>query len=342
MARDGMFLDEAELKVRAGRGGDGCLSFRREKYVAFGGPDGGDGGDGGDVVLEATEGENSLYRLARSSEARAGNGQPGGGNNRTGARGDDVLLRVPVGTQVRDAERGNLLADLDQAGKRLVVAEGGKHGRGNSRFASAENQAPRHFERGQDGEARRLRLELKLVAEVGFIGLPNAGKSTLLSRLTAARPRIASYPFTTLDPALGILETSMEQRPTLVLADIPGLIEGASKGKGLGHRFLRHVERTRVLVHLVDCSSLANEEPVEAWRTVVEEIGAYSAVLAERPRLLVATKVEDEDSRRRADELAAASGAELLRISSAMSKGLDGLIRAMVGEVCAAEARPNP
>ncbi|MBC8327587.1 MAG: GTPase ObgE [Planctomycetes bacterium] len=337
-----MFLDEAVLLVRAGRGGDGCLSFRREKYVAFGGPDGGDGGDGGDVVLVATEGENSLYRLARSAEARAGSGQPGGGNNRTGARGADVVLLVPVGTQVRDADRHNLLADLDAAGKRVVVAEGGRRGKGNSRFTSAENQAPRHFERGQDGERRKLLLELKLVAEVGLIGLPNAGKSTLLSRLTAARPRVASYPFTTLDPALGILETGFEERPTLVLADIPGLIEGASEGKGLGHRFLRHVERTRILLHLVDCSAMPAAEPVEAWRSVVAELRSYSPALAERPRILVATKVEDPDARRRAADLAAATGEEPLEISSAMNLGLDALVRRLVGEVERAAARPNP
>ncbi len=332
MARDGMFLDEAELRVRAGRGGDGCVSFRREKYVAFGGPDGGDGGAGGDVVFTATHGETSLFRLARSAEARAGNGQPGGGNNRTGARGEDKHLRVPVGTQVFDSERGNLLADLDRDGATLVVARGGKHGRGNARFASAENQAPRHFEKGQDGEARHLRLELKLVAEVGLIGLPNAGKSTLLSRLTSARPRVAAYPFTTLDPALGILETGVAERPTLVLADIPGLIEGASEGKGLGHRFLRHIERTRILLHLVDCSSMATDDPVEAHDTVAAELAAYSEVLASLPRIVVATKVEDEEAVARAAALREATGGEVLEISSAMSQGLQPLVRRLLRE----------
>ncbi|RMH02039.1 MAG: GTPase ObgE [Planctomycetota bacterium] len=336
-----MFLDEVEFWVRAGRGGDGCVSFRREKYVPFGGPDGGDGGDGGDVILRATTAESSLFRLSRGAEYRAGNGAPGRGNHRTGARGGDLVLEVPVGTQVRDAVHGNLLADLDRDGATLVVARGGRRGRGNARFATAEDQAPRRWEKGREGECRRLRLELKLVADVGLIGLPNAGKSTLLSRLTSARPRVADYPFTTLEPALGILETGLPERPTLVLADIPGLIEGAAAGKGLGHRFLRHVERTRVLLHLVDCSALALDEPAAARATVLAELRRYSPALAERPRILVATKVEDEEARARARALAQEAGEECVEISAATGAGLAELIRRLVREGFASPARPD-
>lgn len=334
-----MFRDEALLRVRAGRGGDGCVSFHREKYVTQGGPDGGDGGRGGSVVLEATTHENSLFRIARQRQLAADNGAPGGPNNRTGASADDVVVAVPVGTEVRDAERGNLLADLSEAGARVVIAQGGAGGRGNARFASPTDQAPRRFDRGGDGEERDLRLELKLVADVGLVGLPNAGKSTLISRLTAARPRVASYPFTTLEPSLGVMETGGEP-PSLVLADIPGLIEGAADGKGLGHQFLRHVERTRVLLHLVDCSAAA-EDPVAAWRTVEHELDAYPAGLEERPRLLVATKVEDDQAEQQATRLFEAAGVPGLSISSATGRGLDSLRRALLQTIDSAGETPG-
>ena len=323
MRPEGMFRDEAVLHARAGRGGDGLCSFSREKYKPFGGPDGGDGGRGGSVILVASVHEGSLFQMSRQRQVRAENGRPGGSNNKSGRYGEDVELAVPVGTEVRDFERGNLLADLDADGKRVVIAEGGKGGRGNARFASATNQAPRHFEKGLPGEERQVKLELKLVADVGFIGLPNAGKSTLLSRLTAARPRVADYPFTTLDPSLGILETQSDP-PTLVLADIPGLIEGASQGKGLGHQFLRHVERTNGLLHLVDCSATA-ADPVQSARSVRDELAAYSAALSRRPVRLVATKVEDEESEARAAALFEGMGERGLCISSVTGRGLEEL-----------------
>lgn len=334
--QDRMFRDEAEVLALAGKGGDGCSSFHREKYVQQGGPDGGDGGRGGSVVLIADPQENSLFRLARRYRLPAENGQPGGGNNCTGRSGQDLEVIVPVGTQVYDATHGHLLADLTEPGARLVVAEGGKGGRGNARFASARQQAPTRADKGAPGEERLLRLELKLVADVGLAGLPNAGKSTMLARLTAARPRVADYPFTTLDPSLGILDRG-NSRPVLVLADIPGLIEGAAEGKGLGHRFLRHVERTRVLLHLVDVSALA-EDPVEAERVVAGEIAHYGGELSERPRLVVATKVEDEESRERAAALFAALDRPPLCVSAATGEGLEAMLEEVDRLLAEAEA----
>jgi len=323
-----MFRDEALLRVQAGKGGDGCVSFYREKYVTRGGPDGGDGGNGGNVILRAISHENSLFRIARQRQIQAGNGMPGGSKNCSGAQGEDVEVLVPIGTQVRDAQRRNLMADLDHNGATVVIAAGGKGGKGNAHFASANNQAPRDASRGHEGETRDLLLELKLVADVGLVGLPNAGKSTLISRLTAARPRVAAYPFTTLDPSLGIMETGGDP-DTLVIADIPGLIEGAAEGKGLGHQFLRHIERTRVLLHMVDCSATA-EDPLEAYRTIEDELADYQAELADRARLLVATKVEDPDSQARAQALFAGAGIPGLEISSVTGSGLDALRRALL------------
>lgn len=339
MARDGMFQDETTLTVHAGRGGDGCCSFRREKYVSMGGPDGGDGGKGGSVLLRAVVHENSLYRISRNRIVQAGNGQPGGGNNRSGAQGKSVEICVPVGTQVFDLQHGNLLADLKVPDETLLVAQGGRGGRGNSRFSSATNQAPRRFDLGTDGESRELRLELKLVADVGLVGLPNAGKSTLLARVTAARPKIANYPFTTLNPSLGIWDSQSNSGSQLVLADIPGLIEGASDGKGLGHQFLRHVERTRVLLHLVDCSAEA-EDPLGDWRAIRAELEAYSSALAERPTILAATKVEDEDSEARAEALFEESGRQGLILSSVTGRGLAELRAQLLGEVSELKERP--
>ncbi|MHC4838790.1 MAG: Obg family GTPase [Planctomycetota bacterium] len=308
--QDRMFRDEAEVLALAGKGGDGCSSFHREKYVQQGGPDGGDGGRGGSVVFIADPQENSLFRLARRYRLPAENGQPGGGNNCTGRSGQDLEVIVPVGTQVYDATHGHLLADLTEAEERLVVAEGGKGGRGNARFASARQQAPTRADKGAPGEERLLRLELKLVADVGLAGLPNAGKSTMLARLTAARPRVAEYPFTTLD---------------------------AAEGKGLGHRFLRHVERTRVLLHLVDVSGLA-EDPIEAERVVAGEIARYGGQLADRPRLVVATKVEDEESRERAAALFAALDRPPLCVSAATGEGLEAMLEAVDRLLAEAEA----
>ena len=320
-----MFVDELRFVVRGGRGGDGCVSFHREKFVPKGGPDGGDGGRGGDVVLVASVHENTLYHLAGKPIFEAPKGDQGRGSDMTGASADDLVLAVPVGTVVLDADRGNVLMDLGTDGERFVVARGGRGGRGNARFATSTNRTPRTAESGQLGEERKIRLSLKLIADVGLVGLPNAGKSTLLSTLSRARPRIADYPFTTLEPHLGIVK--FPDGATLVMADIPGLIDGASDGKGLGIRFLKHVERTRALLQLVDCSALADREPIEAWRVIREELAGYSEELAARPRLVVATKVEDDESRERAAELARETGEVVVPISAATREGLDRLLR---------------
>lgn len=329
-----MFVDELEVSVRGGKGGDGKVSFLREKFRPRGGPDGGDGGDGGSVVILPTIHENTLYHLTGRKLYAAQDGEPGGSRDCYGSKGGDVVLRVPVGTLVLDAGRGNVLKDLDQADQPFVVAKGGKGGRGNARFATATNRAPRQAERGEPGEERRVRLSLKLIADVGLIGLPNAGKSTLLATLTRARPKIAEYPFTTLEPHLGIVEA--RGGVTFVMADIPGLIEGAHAGRGLGDRFLKHVERTRVLVHLVDCSGVAwtssgaPMEPVEAWRVIREELRRYSAELAGRPSVLVATKVEDDAARARAAELARATGQTVWPISAVTRSGITELLDALL------------
>jgi GTP-binding protein len=285
------FADEVVLFVRAGRGGDGAVSFRREPYTPRGGPDGGDGGPGGSVILEVDRGMRDLSVLADHPHQRAGNGTPGGKSNRTGAAGRDLVVRVPDGTVVRGEE--GLIADLVGDGARAVVARGGRGGRGNASLAGPRNRAPGRAEAGEPGEERRLELELRVVADVGLVGLPNAGKSTLLSRLSAARPKIADYPFTTLTPNLGVAEG--DQR--FVVADIPGLVEGAHEGRGLGHRFLRHVMRCRVLAIVVDLSA---PDPVQDARTLVDELAAYDPALAERPRAVAASKADLVDPAARA------------------------------------------
>ncbi len=284
-----MLIDSAEITVRAGSGGNGCVSFRREKYVPRGGPNGGDGGHGGDVVLRVDRGFNTLLHIHHRRLIRAARGRHGEGSNRTGASGATEVIPVPPGTVVRDGDSGEVLGDLVKDGQELVVASGGRGGRGNARFATSVNQAPRTAEPGRPGEERTLLLELKLIADIGLVGLPNAGKSTLLSRLSAARPKVADYPFTTLEPHLGVVAAPDELR-SLVLADIPGLIEGAHDGAGLGDRFLRHVERCRALAHLVDLT----EEDVleERVATIRDELEAYSSQLAARRWFLVGTKVD--------------------------------------------------
>ncbi len=319
-----MFRDECEIEVIAGRGGDGLVAFRREKFVPRGGPWGGDGGDGGDVVLVSDSSLNSLLFVGRRPRHEAGAGMPGGPANCSGRRGSDLVVAVPVGTQVRDAERGHLLKDLSDAGDSVIIAKGGTGGRGNARFANSVRQAPRHAEPGRAGERRSLRLELKLVAEVGIVGLPNAGKSTLLSLVSAATPKVADYPFTTLEPRVGIAHVG--DYDTLCIADLPGLIEGASRGVGLGHQFLKHVERCSVLVHLVDVSASAQETPFDAWRTVRHEIELYSAELAKRPYLLAASKVEDEESVRKAFELERTAGERVFPISAHTGRGVPELL----------------
>jgi GTP-binding protein len=282
-----MLVDLARIHVVAGNGGRGCVSFRREKYVPKGGPDGGDGGNGGSVWIHVDPHERTLLDCRDTHTYRAGHGGAGSGNQRTGASGADQVVRVPPGTLVRDAETGELLADLVGPGDTLLVARGGRGGRGNRRFASSRRQAPRRADPGEPGEERRLELELKLIADVGLVGLPNAGKSTLLSRVSRARPKIAEYPFTTLEPHLGIVRLDDER--AFVAADIPGLIAGAHEGRGLGFQFLRHIERTRVLALLVDASSA---DPAADAGQVVRELEQYSAELAAKPRMVVLTKLD--------------------------------------------------
>ena len=319
-----MFVDELQISVRAGKGGDGCVSYLRDKNAQRGGPDGGDGGDGGSIILQPSTHVNTLYHLTGYGLFAAKNGEPGGSKDCYGKKAGDLVLEVPVGTVVIDTEHGNVLRDLVDQNEPFVVARGGYGGRGNARFATATHRTPREAERGTSGEQRDVLLSLKLIADVGLLGLPNAGKSTLLATLTRARPKIAGYPFTTLEPMLGIAEGP--GGGTFVIADIPGLIEGAHLGKGLGDKFLKHIERTRLLLHLVDCSELALQPPAEAYRTVRQELAAHSEALASRPAIVVATKVEDEDSERCATELEASLGHEVLRISSAMQKGLRDLV----------------
>ena len=321
-----MFRDECEIRAIAGRGGDGLASFRREARVPKGGPDGGDGGDGGSVVLVATSRVNSLLAIGRKTRYAAKKGRPGGSRDKHGARGESLRLDVPVGTLVYDTKRGNLLRDLKEEGDELVLAAGGRGGRGNAAFKNSVRQTPREAERGKPGEERDARLELKIVAEVGLVGLPNAGKSTFLSSVSKATPKIADYPFTTLSPQVGI--ATVGDFDTLVIADLPGLIEGAAGGAGLGHQFLRHVERCRVLLHLVDVSSEATTDALEAARVIDDELRQYSPELHARPRLLVATKVEEEDAIERARELESLGMGPVHTISSVMGDGVDELLRA--------------
>jgi GTP-binding protein len=289
-----MFYDQVDIYVKAGDGGDGCVAFRREKYVPFGGPAGGDGGKGGDVLLAVDTHLNTLYRFSRRRHFKAENGQHGRGKNQHGAAGADVRVPVPPGTVVYDADSGDLLGDLTEPEQELIMARGGRGGRGNARFATSTNQAPRVAEHGQPGEERNLRLELKLLADVGLVGVPNAGKSTLLAAVTGARPKIAPYPFTTLQPNLGVVV--LDNDTEFVLADIPGLIEGASEGKGLGHEFLRHIERTRVLIHLLDGLSA---DPLADFTAINRELEAFGHDLAEKPQLVVLNKLDEPQVRKR-------------------------------------------
>ncbi|GGY79488.1 Obg family GTPase CgtA [Marinobacter zhanjiangensis] len=284
------FVDEATIIVEAGKGGHGCLSFRREKYVPKGGPDGGDGGDGGSVYLEAEESLNTLidYRFQRKHKAR--NGQPGSGRNCTGTKGDELVLPVPVGTTVVDMDTHEVLGDLTYAGQRLKVAQGGFHGLGNTRFKSSVNRAPRQTTNGSEGEVRNLRLELKVLADVGLLGMPNAGKSTFIRSVSAAKPKVADYPFTTLVPNLGVVK--VQEHQSFVIADIPGLIEGAAEGAGLGIRFLKHLVRTRLLLHLVDVAPYDGSSPADAVRAIEHELEKFSETLASRDRWLVLNKVD--------------------------------------------------
>jgi GTPase len=334
-----MFVDEAKIAVKAGDGGNGCVAFRREKYVPRGGPSGGDGGRGGSVYLEANPNDNTLLRYRYNREFKADRGRHGEGSNCTGVSGEDMILKVPVGTLVYDSNGSELLADLKKPGQRVLVAQGGKGGRGNQHFAKPWHQAPREKEEGEPGEERHLRLELKLLADVGLVGFPNAGKSTLISVISAARPKIANYPFTTLEPNLGVVNADggtgghgTELGRTFVVADLPGLIEGASEGAGLGIRFLRHVERTRLLVHLIDTSDTAEMDPIKAFEIIEGELSAFSEALTKKPRIMVATKLDattDHAKLEKLREFCKERGLEFHVISAPTGEGVKDLVRGM-------------
>jgi GTP-binding protein len=324
-----MFIDRAKIHVQGGNGGNGVMAFRREKFVPRGGPSGGDGGDGGSVYMESTEGLNTLLHLRYAPEHKAGRGRHGEGSKRHGQNGEDVVIQVPVGTVVMDEATGEVVHDFTHAGERIVVAKGGHGGRGNAQFATSTNRAPRRHEDGWPGEERTLILELKLIADVGLVGLPNAGKSTLISRISAARPKIADYPFTTLEPNLGVVD--LGDFKTCVVADIPGLIEGAHEGAGLGDRFLRHIERTKLLLHLVDVSGMA-KDPIESYRTIQHELAMYSPEVFSKPQIAVATKIDALDDSARLDEFkqfSEAEGLEFYAISAATGAGVQELLYAV-------------
>lgn len=323
-----MFIDEAKIHVAGGQGGNGCVAFRREKFVPRGGPSGGDGGRAGGIYLESNEHLNTLLKFRYTREFVAGRGRHGEGSNRHGQDGADLVITVPVGTLVYD-DSGEKLWDFDAPGQRFLAAKGGRGGRGNAQFATSTNQAPRKAERGTPGEERTLKLELKLLADVGLVGFPNVGKSTLISRLSAARPRIADYPFTTLEPYLGVVALDPER--SFVMADIPGLIAGAHQGKGLGDRFLKHVERTRLLLHLIDVAEHSGRDPLEDYRVILKELESFSPTVAMKPMLLVASRMDaagDGDRLMALREFCRDEGMPLCEISCVTGEGLEELKRA--------------
>ncbi|RMF75740.1 MAG: GTPase ObgE [Acidobacteria bacterium] len=338
-----MFLDEVTVTVAGGRGGAGCVAFRREKYVPRGGPSGGDGGRGGDVIFRATAAENTLLRYRYRRRLVAANGRPGEGSERTGRSGDDLVCPVPLGTQVFDEDGVHLLADLTEEGQTFRVARGGRGGKGNAHFRTATRQAPRFAQPGEPGETRTVRLVLKLLADVGLVGFPNAGKSTLISAISAARPEIGDYPFTTLVPHLGVVDAGDDR--SFVVADIPGLIEGAHRGRGLGDRFLRHVERCRVLALLVDVSSQEGRDPVADLETVERELALYDARLAARERVIVATKTDALDDPERLARLEAAArerGVPFAAVSAVAREGLGELVGLLAERVFRTPADRDP
>ena len=336
-----MLVDQARITVQAGDGGNGCVAFRREKFVPRGGPNGGDGGRGGDVVLRVQRNLSTLLHIHNKRLIRADGGTRGMGSNKTGAGGDDAVVMVPPGTIVRDFETGETLGDLLSDGDELLVASGGRGGRGNARFASAANRTPRKAEDGGKGEKKELELELKLLADVGLVGLPNAGKSTLLARLSAARPKVADYPFTTLEPHLGVVQSPFDEFSSLVMADIPGLIEGAHQGAGLGVQFLRHVERCQVLAHLIDLSS--EESSADRVDTIRGELGAYETPLDGRPWLLIGTKTDAVADRPEAeaelDRVAADYGVDTCTISAVTGDGIRPMLGRLFGLVADGQER---
>ncbi|HWN10058.1 MAG TPA: GTPase ObgE [Pyrinomonadaceae bacterium] len=341
-----MFIDRAKIRIKGGHGGNGVTAFRREKFVPRGGPSGGEGGRGGDVWIVADSSLNTLLHLRYNPEHIAERGRHGEGSNRTGREGEDLTVLVPVGTQIFDSVTGELLQDLTSDGFRWRAAKGGRGGFGNSHFATSTNRAPRYHQSGSEGEELELQLELKLLADVGLVGFPNAGKSTLISTVSAAKPKIADYPFTTLEPHLGVVD--LGDFRTFVMADIPGLIEGAHTGAGLGDRFLRHIERTKLLLHLVDVSSFSGREPVADYLAVNRELLAYNPALAGRPQIVVATKIDALDDPGRLESLkqvVAGEGLPFFEISSVTNKGTRELVAAIavkLDELTEAERQAEP
>jgi GTP-binding protein len=339
-----VFIDEAKIRVKAGDGGNGCMAFRREKYVPRGGPSGGDGGKGGDVIMESSERHNTLVHFRFNPEYKAQRGRHGEGSNRTGREGVDVLLKVPVGTILYDDETGEKVYDFSRPDDRIVIACGGRGGRGNARFATSTHQAPREHEPGRPGEERVFRLELKLLADVGLVGYPNVGKSTLISRISAARPKIADYPFTTLQPNLGVAVVGQPpDEKSFVVADIPGLIEGAHTGAGLGTQFLRHIERNRLLVHLVDVSDGSGRpDPVKDVEVIADELASFGAHLDEKPVIMVASKIDvaDKEKLAKLKRYCKKKNLELFPISAVTGKGIDDLKYAIAERV--EELRSQP
>ena len=321
------FIDEVTLFTASGHGGAGCVAFRREKFIEFGGPNGGDGGKGGDVIVESTSGMSTLLELRHRPHQKAENGRNGQGKNRHGAGGEDLVIKVPVGTVVTDVETGDILADLTEDGMRIVLLKGGRGGQGNARFASATHKTPRFAQPGEEGAERKLRLELKLMAEVGLLGLPNAGKSSLISKISAARPKIADYPFTTIKPSLGVVPYKNSR--SFVMADIPGIIEGAHEGAGLGHRFLKHLERSGILLHLVDISWMPERDPLAEYAAVTRELAMFSAELAAKEQVVVITKTDLSQTREKLPEIKAwfeGQGIKVFPISSATGEGIGELL----------------
>jgi GTP-binding protein len=322
-----LFIDQAKIYVKAGDGGRGCVSFRREKYVPRGGPDGGDGGKGGDVIIQANLQLNTLIDFKYQKTFKAENGAHGQGSLKQGKSGKDLIIKVPVGTVIKDAETGEILADLVEDRQAVVVARGGRGGRGNAHFASPTHQAPREAEEGMPGEGRWLLLELKLLADVGLVGFPNAGKSTLISRISAAKPKIADYPFTTLTPYLGVVRVS--DTKSFVVADIPGLIEGASQGAGLGFQFLRHIERTRVLVHVIDVSGTSGRDPVSDYQAIFKELKSYNEALIQKPQIVAGNKIDilsDPSKLEGLKSFCSEKGIPFFPISAATGEGLPDLV----------------
>jgi GTPase len=340
-----MFVDEAKIRVKAGDGGNGCMAFRREKFVPRGGPSGGDGGRGGDVIMESSERHNTLVHFRFNPEYKAERGRHGEGSNKTGREGESVVLKVPVGTMVYDELTGELVHDFSHADERVMVARGGRGGRGNAQFATSTHQAPREHEEGRPGEERELRLELKLLADVGLVGYPNAGKSTLVSRISAAKPKIADYPFTTLQPNLGVVVVGEPPDDmSFVVADIPGLIEGASEGAGLGTQFLKHIERTRFLVHLVDVSDASGRpDPVQDYQVIAHELASFGAELDQKPTIIAASKIDIANKGKLAKlkRYCKRKKLELYPISAVTGEGIEELKWAMAKKLTALSSPPT-